>query len=225
MSNVCASSSQAADEQVVSLVVDGVSVSVPEGATILDAAQKAGISIPTLCFLKERSAISSCRICMVEVEGEDALVPACSTVAKEGMAITTASERLVTYRKLTMDLILSDHGLDSTNYCFSCKKKRFVRTAGGSSRGWCTAPLVWGFGKTQTGIRLEPPLFRSILIFVFAVSGVWVHATMRQATIHSVLQNAVCGLRSRLLLAPIGKQRDANRAGIVCRPVRRAPLP
>ncbi len=122
MSNVCASSSQAADGQVVSLVVDGVSVSVPKGATILDAAQKAGISIPTLCFLKERSAISSCRICMVEVEGEDALVPACSTVAKEGMAITTASERLVAYRKLTMDLILSDHGLDSTNYCFSCKK-------------------------------------------------------------------------------------------------------
>ena len=81
MSNVCASSSQAADEQVVSLVVDGVSVSVPEGATILDAAQKAGISIPTLCFLKERSAISSCRICMVEVEGEDALISACSTVA------------------------------------------------------------------------------------------------------------------------------------------------
>ena len=76
MSNVCASSSQAADGQVVSLVVDGVSVSVPKGATILDAAQKAGISIPTLCFLKERSAISSCRICMVEVEGEDALVPA-----------------------------------------------------------------------------------------------------------------------------------------------------
>ena len=122
MSNVCASSSQAADGRVVSLVVDGVSVSVPKGATILDAAQRAGISIPTLCFLKERSAISSCRICMVEVEGEDALVPACSTVAKEGMAITTASERLVTYRKLTMDLILSDHGLDSTNYCFSCKK-------------------------------------------------------------------------------------------------------
>ena len=76
MSNVCASSSQAADGQVVSLVVDGVSVSVPKGATILDAAQKAGISIPTLCFLKERSAISSCRICMVEVEGEDALVGA-----------------------------------------------------------------------------------------------------------------------------------------------------
>ena len=98
MSNVCANSSLIADEQAISLVVDGISVSVPKGATILDAAEKAGAHVPTLCFLKERSAISSCRICMVEVEGEDAPVPACSTVAKEGMAITTASERLVAYR-------------------------------------------------------------------------------------------------------------------------------
>ena len=120
MSNVCASSSLAADEQAISLIVDGVSVSVPKGATILDAAERAGSHIPTLCFLKERSAISSCRICMVEVEGEDAPVPACSTAAKEGMVITTSSERLVAYRKLAMDLILSDHGLDFTNYCFSC---------------------------------------------------------------------------------------------------------
>ena len=51
---------------------------------------------------------------MVEVEGEDAPVPACSTVAKEGMVITTASERLVAYRKMTMHLNLSDQGLDST---------------------------------------------------------------------------------------------------------------
>ena len=86
MSNECASSSVVADEQAISLIVDGVSLSVPKGATILDAAEKAGSHIPTLCFLKERSAISSCRICMVEVEGEDAPVPACSTVAKEGMS-------------------------------------------------------------------------------------------------------------------------------------------
>ena len=77
MSNECASSSVVADEQAISLIVDGVSLSVPKGATILDAAEKAGSHIPTLCFLKERSAISSCRICMVEVEGEDAPVPAC----------------------------------------------------------------------------------------------------------------------------------------------------
>lgn len=69
MSNVCANSSLIADEQAISLVVDGISVSVPKGATILDAAEKAGTHVPTLCFLKERSAISSCRICMVEVEG------------------------------------------------------------------------------------------------------------------------------------------------------------
>ena len=107
MSNVCANSSLIADEQAISLVVDGISVSVPKGATILMLPKRQAPTFPHSVFLKERSAISSCRICMVEVEGEDAPVPACSTVAKEGMVITTASERLVAYRKLAMDPILS----------------------------------------------------------------------------------------------------------------------
>lgn len=156
MSNVCASSSLAADEQAISLIVDGVSLSVPKGATILDAAEKAGSHIPTLCFLKERSAISSCRICMVEVEGEDAPVPACSTVAKEGMVITTASERLVAYRKMAMDLILSDHGLDSTNYCFSCKKNGACELQAVAREVGVQHPSFGGCGKTQAGVRLEP---------------------------------------------------------------------
>ena len=156
MSNECASSSVVADEQAISLIVDGVSLSVPKGATILDAAEKAGSHIPTLCFLKERSAISSCRICMVEVKGEDAPVPACSTVAKEGMVITTASERLVAYRKLIMDLILSDHGLDSTNYCFSCKKNGACELQAVAREVGVQHPSFEGAGKRKPVFDSNP---------------------------------------------------------------------
>lgn len=156
MSNECANSSVVADEQAISLIVDGVSLSVPKGTTILGAAEKAGSHIPTLCFLKERSAISSCRICMVEVEGEDAPVPACSTVAKEGMVITTASERLVAYRKLAMDLILSDHGLDSTNYCFSCKKNGACELQAVAREVGVQHPSFEGAGKRKPVFDSNP---------------------------------------------------------------------
>ena len=106
----------------VNLAIDGVSVEVPQGSTILDAARAANIHIPTLCFLKNVSDIASCRMCVVEVEGVQGLLPACSTLAEEGMRITATSDALDATRRLTLDLILSSHGLNSTNFCFSCKK-------------------------------------------------------------------------------------------------------
>ena len=106
----------------VNLTIDGVSVEVPQGSTILDAARAANIHIPTLCFLKNVSDIASCRMCVVEVEGVQGLMPACSTLAEEGMQVTATSDALDATRRLTLDLILSSHGLNSTNFCFSCKK-------------------------------------------------------------------------------------------------------
>lgn len=58
-----------------SITIDGIALDVAEGSTILDAARVAGIRIPTLCFLKERSAIASCRVCVVDVEGFDQPFP------------------------------------------------------------------------------------------------------------------------------------------------------
>lgn len=104
------------------ITIDGTPLAVGEGTTILEAARGAGIHIPTLCYLKERSAIASCRVCVVDVEGEDYPVPACSTRVREGMAVTTDSERVQTYRRIAVDLVIADHGLNSTNYCFSCAK-------------------------------------------------------------------------------------------------------
>ena len=105
-----------------SIAIDGVVLDVAEGTTIVEAARAAGIRSPTLCYLKERSAIASCRVCVVDVEGLDHPVPACATPVRDGMAVTTSSPRLDAYRRVALELIVADHGLDSTNYCFSCNK-------------------------------------------------------------------------------------------------------
>ena len=105
-----------------SITIDGIALDVAEGSTILDAARAAGIRIPTLCFLKERSAIASCRVCVVDVEGLDQPVPSCATPVQDGMKVTTSSPRIEAYRRIALELIIADHGLDSTNYCFSCDK-------------------------------------------------------------------------------------------------------
>ncbi len=104
------------------ITIDGRAVRAAEGATILEAARDAGIRIPTLCYLKDVSAIASCRVCVVEVAGRDHPVPACATPVREGMEVTTDSPKIAAYRRVALDLILSDHGLDSTRYCFSCNK-------------------------------------------------------------------------------------------------------
>ena len=106
----------------VTLRVNGVAVSVPAGMTIKCAAERAGATVPTLCFLARRNAIGSCRVCSVEVEGQDALVTACNTPVREGMSVVTDSSRVVEYRREMLRLILSDHHLDSTAFCFSCAK-------------------------------------------------------------------------------------------------------
>jgi formate dehydrogenase alpha subunit len=100
------------------LTVDQREVTVPQGWTLLQAANKLGIRIPTLCHLWELSSCSACRICLVEVEGARNLVTACSYPAAAGMKVQTRSERVLKARRLVMELILSDHPLD----CMTCEK-------------------------------------------------------------------------------------------------------
>ncbi|MBO5130145.1 MAG: (2Fe-2S)-binding protein [Oscillospiraceae bacterium] len=93
----------------VTLTIDGQQVSVPAGTTILDAAKTVSIKIPTLCYLREVNEIAACRICVVEVEGLDRLVPACTTLVREGMAVRTNSDRVKRTRRVNLRLILSQH--------------------------------------------------------------------------------------------------------------------
>ena len=79
--------------KMVKLTIDGRQIEVPENTTILEAAARAGIRIPTLCFLKGLNEIGACRVCMVEIEGYDKLFTACNNTVKEGMVIYTNSQK------------------------------------------------------------------------------------------------------------------------------------
>ncbi len=96
----------------VSLTIDGKNVSVPKRATILEAAATVGITIPTLCWLQKISPTGACRICAVEIEGVDRTMTACNTPVKEGINVTTQSDRLTEIRRKIMELILVNHPLD-----------------------------------------------------------------------------------------------------------------
>jgi formate dehydrogenase alpha subunit len=96
----------------VSLTIDGKNISVPAGTTILEAARQLGITIPTLCWLQKVSPTGACRVCAVEVEGVDRNMTACNTPVKEGIVVTTQSEKLTIARKKIMELMLVNHPLD-----------------------------------------------------------------------------------------------------------------
>ncbi len=100
----------------VNLKVNGVDVTVPEGTRILDAAIKAGFKVPTLCYMKDLCNESSCRICVVEIKGNRKLMTACSTVVAEGMEVFTNTPKVRAARKITLELMLSNHHKE----CLSC---------------------------------------------------------------------------------------------------------
>ena len=89
-------------------------LSAANGTTILEAAEKAGIPIPHLCYLKEINEIAACRMCMVEVEGMERLAPACNTEVKDGMVVRTNTPRVRQARKTNLRLILSQHNSNCT---------------------------------------------------------------------------------------------------------------
>ena len=102
----------------INLKINGIDVTVPAGTTILEAAHSIGITIPTLCYLKDINEIGACRMCIVEAnEGRgNRLVASCVYPVSEGMEVTTNSARVVGSRKKTLELLLSDHDKS----CLSC---------------------------------------------------------------------------------------------------------
>jgi predicted molibdopterin-dependent oxidoreductase YjgC len=91
----------------VQITIDGRRVTVLEGATILDAAEKLGIETPTLCFLETLTPVNVCRVCVVQVEGSRPLVPACSRKVEEGMVVWTDSERVRLSRRVVLEFLAS----------------------------------------------------------------------------------------------------------------------
>ncbi len=107
----------------ISLNINGLDVKAPEGATILKAAQGAGIYIPTLCYCPGLTPEGTCRICLVKIEKKKKLHPACRTPVEEGMAVITDDAEIELVRRVTLELILSDHDFN----CLLCPKSGTCR--------------------------------------------------------------------------------------------------
>ena len=110
----------------VKLTIDEQTVEVAEGATILEAARTAEVEIPTLCFFSELNDIGACRVCVVEVEGEDRLAAACNTAVRDGMVVRTDTDTVKAARETALKLLLSQHDLDCAQ-CVRAKTCRFQK--------------------------------------------------------------------------------------------------
>ena len=100
----------------ITLKINGVEVTVPQGTTVLEAAHKANIDIPTLCFLKGINEVGDCRMCVVEIKGARTLMASCVYPVSEGMEVWTNTQKVIESRKKTLELILSNHD----QKCLSC---------------------------------------------------------------------------------------------------------
>lgn len=104
--------------EMVNITIDGKKIQVPKTATVLEAAQSAGITVPTLCYHPELRPEGACRVCMVEVEGARSLVASCVYPVNEGMVVRTNTSAVRDARKTVVELLLANHPQD----CLSCQR-------------------------------------------------------------------------------------------------------
>ena len=104
-------------EKLVKLQIDGKEVNAPVGMNLIEAAERVGIHIPHLCYLKGMRGFGACRLCLVEVEGIKTPLIGCNTKVREGMVVHTQTDRVRDIRRFVLDLILAIHPLD----CLTCK--------------------------------------------------------------------------------------------------------
>ncbi len=102
--------------ETVTLEIDGVSVTVPKGTSVMRASTEAGINVPKLCATDTLEAFGSCRVCLVEIEGRKGYPASCTTPAENGMRVKTQTPKLADIRRGMLELYISDHPLD----CLTC---------------------------------------------------------------------------------------------------------
>jgi formate dehydrogenase major subunit len=101
----------------IKLTIDGKTIEVQEGTTVLEAAEKAGVYVPTLCHHPQLTPYGGCRLCMVDVEGARTLQPSCTLPASDGMVVTTNSQKVLDARKFVLTLIFSERN----HFCMYCQ--------------------------------------------------------------------------------------------------------
>ena len=206
----------------VTLTIDNKTVTVPAGTTILEAARRADIHIPTLCYLKEINEVASCRVCAVEVEGVDKLATACNTQVEDGMVVHTNTQRVRVTRKTNVELILSQH----VDHCVTCVRSGncslqalskamniqsvpFRKAA--AERPWDpTLPILRDSAKCIKCLRCVSVCERVQSLGVWEVTGSGAHTTVR---IHGGLRmnEANCALCGQCVAhCPVGALRERD---------------
>ena len=144
----------------VTLNIDGQEVSVPEGATIIEAAAHAQIDIPHLCYLDGLAKTGACRMCLVELEGAEGLVVSCTRRVREGMVVRTQTERVLDARRFVLELIWSIHPGDCTtcDKSGSCELQKYTYELGIEKRRFPLRRVEYPIDTTNPLIERDPNL-------------------------------------------------------------------
>ena len=160
----------AAPRRPIELTIDGQSVTVPEGSTLLTACAAAGIETPTLCYLETLTPVNVCRVCVVEVEGSRTLVPACARQVEAGMVVQSDSERVRHSRRMVLEFLASSVDLSlapaACDYLrrYQARPERYGRSLPAHDRDQAPAghhepPAVDGAATVQQPAKLDNELF------------------------------------------------------------------
>ncbi len=138
--------------------INGKPFEAKEGETILEAVRRAGVEVPTLCYLEGLAPTGACRICVVEVEGMPSLVPSCSYPVANNMKIHTHSARAVRARKTIVELLLADHP-DDCLYCVrngQCDLQSLAANLGIRDQRYAGARSTWKEDLSSPSILRDP---------------------------------------------------------------------
>ena len=142
----------------ITVIFNGLPVEAELGQTILEAARSHGIKIPTLCHMENLVPSGSCRICVVEVEGERNLVPSCAFPVRDGMAVYTHSERVRRARKSIVELLLANHP-DECLYCLrngDCELQKLAMDFGIRERRFTGNKNRYHIDSSSVAIERDP---------------------------------------------------------------------
>lgn len=212
----------------VTVTINGVPVTVPEGTTILDAAATAGMPIPHLCYLREVNEIGACRVCCVEIEGEKKLVPSCNNPVREGMVIRTNSPRVREARRANVELILSQHDCKCATCVRSgtCQLQKVANDLGvlvnpypeelptGLRGAWTTTfPLYRDFKKCIKCMRCIQVCDKIQTLHIWDLNGSGSRTTI-DVSYNRVIKDSDCALCGQCIThCPVGALRERDDTG------------